>query len=60
MEDLSGLLEENFDIGNLSSLKSEIIDKTVYISKRRKLLNDEISLGVLENRWSYMDNSSLY
>jgi len=55
VEHLSGMLEMPLDsmIAKLNEVKRQVLDKTVYVEKRRELLLDDTLTGLADERWNY-------
>ncbi|BFZ60834.1 hypothetical protein YB2330_001886 [Saitoella coloradoensis] len=53
VENLSHLCEQPIDPKELSTLKQNILDKTVYVNTRKEVLLSDTAKGLKEERWTY-------
>ncbi|RKP17959.1 hypothetical protein ROZALSC1DRAFT_30287 [Rozella allomycis CSF55] len=56
VECLAELLEKPLNVQELSQLKQQILDKSVYVDSRRKILVNDTAKGLFEDRWDYLPN----
>ncbi|KAF8913633.1 hypothetical protein CPB85DRAFT_1252171 [Mucidula mucida] len=53
VEDLSELLEQPIEAETIPQLRQKVTDKTVYMSKRNKIVLEDTANGFLEGRWKW-------
>ena len=52
-EQLSELLDKPLDEENITQLRQNVLDKTVYVKQRREILLDDTLNGLQEGRWKF-------
>ena len=52
-EQLSELLEKPIEPDKIAELKQQLLDKTVYVASRRKVVLADTARGLTEGRWEY-------
>ncbi|KAI9322880.1 hypothetical protein BX666DRAFT_1899160 [Dichotomocladium elegans] len=52
-EQLSELLEKPLEREKIAQLRQAVLDKTVYVKRRREILLEDTAKGLLEGRWSF-------
>ncbi|KAF6742290.1 RING-5 domain-containing protein [Ephemerocybe angulata] len=53
VEELSELIESPLDAENITSLRQQVTNKTVYVSKRNEIVLEDTANGFLEGRWTW-------
>ncbi|KAH8832357.1 RING-5 domain-containing protein [Flagelloscypha sp. PMI_526] len=53
VEELSELIEKPIDPETIATLKQQVTDKSVYVSKRNEIMLDDTLNGFLERRWKW-------
>ncbi|KAF8579447.1 hypothetical protein K439DRAFT_1416175 [Ramaria rubella] len=53
VEALSEMLEEDVSSETVLALRQRMVDKTVYVQKRNRIMLDDTSAGLQEGRWSW-------
>ncbi|KZT34184.1 hypothetical protein SISSUDRAFT_992175, partial [Sistotremastrum suecicum HHB10207 ss-3] len=54
VEDLSQMLEIEIEDINVAELRQKMIDKTVYVRKRRDIVLEDTAKGLQDGRWEWM------
>ncbi|KAJ1655978.1 hypothetical protein IWQ61_004365 [Dispira simplex] len=52
-EQLSGFLESPINPDTISTLRQQVLDKTAYVTSRRKVVLEDTARGFAEDRWDF-------